>query len=106
MTHLYTCIIVDIDILTSVNPPTHDPGKRKQCSDIWVDFGRKSVRRPKVKLHTNWPSIENVDTHIHVGIKFQQHGSWRTHIHSKACTCLTILRMLKHILKRGDLIKS
>lgn len=46
--------------------------------------------------------LKNVETHTHLGIKFQQDGSYRTHIldiHSEACTGLNILRMLKHTLK-------
>lgn len=49
-----------------------------------------------------------IETHIHLGIKVQQDGIWRSHIldiHSKACTGLNIVRMLKHILKRDALTK-
>lgn len=116
-TSLY--IIVDNDILTFENALTHDLGKIKQWSDMWavefntnktvnLDFGRRSVSHPKVKFGTDGSVIKNVETHTHLGIKFQQDGSWRTHIldiHSKACTRLNILRMLKHTLKRDALIK-
>lgn len=50
-----------------------------------------------------------IETHIHLGIKVQQDGIWRSHIldiHSKACTGLNIVRMLKHILKRDALTKN
>lgn len=72
------------------------------------NFGRRSVSHPKFKFGTDGPTIENVETHTYLSIKYQQDGSWRTHIldiHSKACTRLNILGILKHTHKRDALIK-
>lgn len=60
-----------------------------------LDFGtcRRSVSHPKDKFATDWPTIENVKTYNHLGIKLQQYGSWRAHIldiHFKDCTRLNI----------------
>ena len=67
----------------------------KTCNII---FSRSSFKHPPVHFGFNGNVINELSTHCHLGLLFQNDAKWTSHmnkIYEKACSRLNLLRMLK-----------
>ena len=73
----------------------------KTCN---INFSRSSFKHPSVHFGFNGNVINELSTHCHLGLLFQNDAKWTSYInkiYEKACSRLNLLRMLKHILDRN-----
>ena len=112
-------IVVDNDPNVAAVSLTSDLDKIDQwASTFGVDFNpsktcninisRGLFKHPSVHFGFNGKVINELSTHYHLGLLFQNDAKWTSHInkiHKKAGSRLNRLRMFKHILDRNKLIK-
>ena len=73
-----------------------------------IVFTRREREHPPVFFGINGEEVEKINIHCHLGITFQSSASWHTHIdiiYKKACSRLSVLRQVKHLLDRSSLIR-
>ena len=112
-------IVVDNDPNVAAVSLTSDLDKIDQwASTFGVDFNpsktcninisRSLFKHPSVHFGFNGKVINELSTHYHLGLLFQNDAKWTSHINKiqkKTGSRLNRLRMFKHILDRNKLIK-
>ena len=76
----------------------------KTCN---INLSKSTFKHPSVHFGFSGNVINELSTHCHLGLLFQNDAKWTSHInkiYEKACSRLNLL-MLKDILDRNALIK-
>ena len=71
-----------------------------------IVFSAKKIKPFHPELYSNDIAISEVTSHTHLGLTLQNNFSWKKHIlqiHSKAATCVNMLKSLKFRLERQTL---